>query len=185
MLWTFGRPDSSVGKTVCLCLTTSYIPLPQEFESCWRHASKKKYRVVKKIYQWKSLRNVWVVTVPAGLRWFHSISWAAENYPGFPPPQDSRAKCVFRSRIAWFDIDSVSSAKFQLRPPYGFWADDFFNIFFKFNLLVIRYPPHVDAICVIWLKSASWLQRRCRLKMRPGDYDRRRRRTDNGCLAIL
>ena len=32
-----------------------------------------------------------------------SISRADENYPSFPPPQDSRAKCIFRSRIAWFD----------------------------------------------------------------------------------
>ena len=37
-----------------------------------------------------------------------SISRAAENYPGFPPPQDRYAKCIFRSRIALFDVDSVS-----------------------------------------------------------------------------
>ena len=37
---TCGRPNSLVGKTVCLCLTTSCIPLPQWFESRWRHASK-------------------------------------------------------------------------------------------------------------------------------------------------
>ena len=34
-----------------------------------------------------------------------STSWAAENYPGFPPPQDSCPKCVFGSRITWFDVD--------------------------------------------------------------------------------
>ena len=56
--------------------------------------------------------------IPAECMWFdcpcrvamvsQSISRAAENYPGFPPPQDGCAKCVFRSRIAWFDVDSVS-----------------------------------------------------------------------------
>ena len=50
------------------------------------------------------------LTVPAGLWWFHRV------VPGQPRTtlaflhlnQDSRAKCVFRSRIAWFDVDSVS-----------------------------------------------------------------------------
>ena len=41
-----------------------------------------------------------------------SISRAAKKYPGFPPPQDNRAKCVSRSRIAWFDVDSVSKIHF-------------------------------------------------------------------------
>ena len=109
-IWPYpqlGRPDSSVGKMVYLCVTTSYIPPPQGFVSRWRHASKK-YRVVKTninenpcgMYDWFDCPcRVAVVS--------QSISRAAENYPRFPPPQDSRAKCVFRSRIVWFDVDSV------------------------------------------------------------------------------
>ena len=34
------RSDSSVSNTVCLCLMTSYIPLPQGFESWWQHGRK-------------------------------------------------------------------------------------------------------------------------------------------------
>ena len=69
-----GRPDSSVDKTVCLCLTTSYIPLPQGFESRWQHASKKKIMSSEKNISMKipaeSMRGL---TVPVGLRWFHRV----------------------------------------------------------------------------------------------------------------
>ena len=104
-----GRPDSSVGKTVCLCLMTSYIPLPQGFESCWRHASKK-YRVVKKNISMKIPAECMSgLTVPAGLWWFHRV------FPGQPRTtlaflhlKTVVQKCIYRSRVAWFDVDSVS-----------------------------------------------------------------------------
>ena len=41
----------------------------------------------------------------------------------------------------------------------------------------------IDAIYEIWRESASWLQRRCRLKSLTMDDDDGR--TDDGCLAIL
>ena len=37
----------------------------------------------------------------------------------------------------------------------------------------------IDAICEIWLESASWLQRRCRLKMLMMDNDGQ---TTDACL---
>ena len=79
-----GRPDSLVGKTVCLCLTISYIPIPQG----------EKY----------------INENPCGMyEWFdcpcrvavdsQSISRAAENYPGLPPPQDSRANASLEAEL--------------------------------------------------------------------------------------
>ena len=48
-------------------------------------------------------------TIPAGLRWFHGV------FPGQPRTtlafhhlKTVVQKCVFRSRIAWFDVDTVS-----------------------------------------------------------------------------
>ena len=89
------------------CLMTSYIPLSQRFESRWRHAS-------KNIEWWTNIniKPVWVVWLsPAGLRWFHRVfpSCTAEKYPGFPASQDSPSKCVYRSRTAWSEVDSISS----------------------------------------------------------------------------
>ena len=72
-----------------------------------------------KKYQYKTLRYVWVVWLsPAGLQWFHRVlpGCTAENYPGFPPPQDSSSKCVFRSRIAWFDVDSINPSPSNFSP---------------------------------------------------------------------
>ena len=42
------------------------------------------------------------------------------------------------------------------------------------------FPPSIDAICGIWIESASLLQRRSCLKMLKTD-----RRADDGCLPIL
>ena len=42
---------------------------------------------------------------------------------------------------------------------------------------------HIDAMCEILQESASWLQRKCHLKMLTTDDWRRR--TDDGCLPIL
>ena len=39
------------------------------------------------------------LTDPVGLHWFHSISRAAENYPGFPPPQGSRANAFLEAEL--------------------------------------------------------------------------------------
>ena len=98
----------SVGKTVCLCLTTSYIALPQGFESHWRHAS-------KYIEWWKNIslkipkECMSGLTVPAGLRLFHRV------FPGQPRTtlaflhlKTVVQKYVYRSRIACSDVDSVS-----------------------------------------------------------------------------
>ena len=73
--------DNSVGKTVGL--TTSYIPLPHGFELCLRHASKTIER-----------------TSPAGCGGF------TEYCPGFPPAEDSRPKCVFKS-LELLDLTSI------------------------------------------------------------------------------
>ena len=72
--YSLGRPDSSVGKTVCLCLTTSYILFRRGVGLCWRHTSKK-YRVPgEKTYQMKIPAECMSgLTVPAGLRWFDRV----------------------------------------------------------------------------------------------------------------
>ena len=70
------------------------------FESRWRHASKRTYRVVKKICQWNSLRNVWVVSLSLpGCGVFTEYFRAAENYSGFPPPQYSRANAYLEGEF--------------------------------------------------------------------------------------
>ena len=80
----FGHPDSSAGKTVCLCLMTSYIPLPQGLNRAGgmlaKMSSGEKNISMKIPAEYTS-----GLTVPAGLQ---------------------SCKCVFRSRFAWFDIAS-------------------------------------------------------------------------------
>ena len=122
---SLGARISQSVKTVCLCLKTSYFlfyaGVRIALAGCWQKLSSG-----EKIYQWKSLRNVWVVWLPRRVAVSQSISRAAENYPGFPPPQGSRTKCVFRSRIAWFDVDSVVLSsetvhiRLTCRPSYRF-----------------------------------------------------------------
>ena len=43
---------------------------------------------------------------------------------------------------------------------------------------IIRPPLPIDTMCEIWQESASWLQRRCRLKMLMTDDGR----TADACL---
>ena len=76
-MFVFGCLDSSVGKTVCLCLKTSYIPLPRGFKSCWQHASKK-YCGGKNVPMKIPAECMSGLTVPARLRWFHRV------FPGQP-----------------------------------------------------------------------------------------------------
>ena len=42
------------------------------------------------------------------------------------------------------------------------------------------FPLPIDAMCEIWPESASWLQRRCRLKMLTDDDDDGRTDDDDG-----
>ena len=78
------------------------------FKSRWWHASKKMLSGEKKIYHWKSLWNVWVVWLYLpGCGVSQSISQAAKNYPGFYPPQDSRANAPLEAE-SLNDLTSIS-----------------------------------------------------------------------------
>ena len=65
-------------------------------------------------------------------------------------------------------------------------ANFYFPIISQWQLIRLEqkhnysFPRPIDAICEIWVELASWLQRRCRLKMLTDDV-----RTDDRCLPIL
>ena len=115
LIHTLGRPDSSVGKSDCLCLTTSYISLPHGFELRWQYASKK-YRVVKKkinenpcgMYEWFDCPCRVAVVMSLGCGGFTEYFPGNRELPWLSFTSRQSCKCVFRSRIAWFDVDSVS-----------------------------------------------------------------------------
>ena len=101
---------------ICLFLTTNYIPLPQGFESRWRHACKK-CRVVKKNINDYPCECISGLTILLSCGGFTEYFPGSQELPWLSSTSRQSCKCVFRSRIAWFDVDSVSMLHIEVRLP--------------------------------------------------------------------